>query len=76
MITDKKNYKVQTPDVAGNWLWTESGDGTRLFSQYVAMPLDAPEWQECTAEEKEAWEKEQSNKSDESDLSDKLEEAI
>lgn len=42
-----------------NWLYKEE-NGIKIFASAITLPDGAEEWDECTQEEKEAWEKAQS----------------
>ena len=46
------------PDRAGNWLYKEESDGSRVFSQlvYLGSEASASDWQEYTEQEKAEWE--------------------
>lgn len=52
MIENKGNYKIQTPDTAGNYLW----NGEEVFATEITLPNNAPMWQEVTPQFKEEWE--------------------
>lgn len=50
--------RKQTPSIPDNWLHDGAPDWQRIFSKLVYLGKDAPEWAECTNEEKEEWERE------------------
>jgi hypothetical protein len=52
MIENKGNYKIQTPDTAGNYLW----NGEEVFATEITLPNSAPLWQEVTEDFKNEWE--------------------
>lgn len=58
MVEDKGNYKIQTPDTAGNYLW----NGEEVFATEITLPSTAALWQEVTPQFKEEWE--ETHKSD------------
>lgn len=45
----------QSPKTEGNYLYQDQADGSRLFAKQVVLPDNAPEWSECTAEERDQW---------------------
>lgn len=49
---------VQRPTPPNEWLHNGAPDYTRIFTDYIIRPESAPEWAECTNEEKEEWERE------------------
>ena len=49
--------KAQFPKTAGNYLYLDEVDGSRLFAVSVTLPEGGSDWKECTPEEKEQWEK-------------------
>ena len=63
MITEKI-IREQTPDVGFDWLYEEQSDGTRNFARRVLLGIHAVEWQQCTDEEKTAYEEEQRKKAE------------
>lgn len=51
--------KKQTPDVEGNWLYSdELSAKTRFFTKEAYLPIKANPLAECTNAEKEEWERE------------------
>lgn len=49
---------TQYPTPPNEWLHDGAPDYTRIFTDYIIRPESAPEWAECTNEEKEEWERE------------------
>ena len=49
---------VQKPTPPNEWLHNGAPDYTRIFTDYIIRPESAHAWDECTTEEKEAWEAE------------------
>lgn len=47
---------IQYPNVDGNWLYQDDEQGNRQFTDSVALGKGADPWNECTDEEKTAWE--------------------
>lgn len=47
--------RIQTPTTPDNWLFRDSEDN-RLFKKKVYLGKNDTEWDECTDEEKQAWE--------------------
>lgn len=50
--------RPQTPNNPDNWLHDSKEDYTRYFTKLVYLGVNAPEWAECTNEDKEQWERE------------------
>ena len=51
--------KKQTPDIEGNWLYSDEPSAkTRFFAKEAYLPIKSKPLAECTNEEKEAWERE------------------
>ena len=50
--------KTQRPSTPENWLYRDIDEENRYFTKLVFMPDDAPDYPECTNEEKEQWEEE------------------
>lgn len=48
--------RVQYPTPLNEWLYQDQEDGSRIFTDYVILGKEAEPWQECTNEEKLAWE--------------------
>ena len=49
--------REQTPKNPNNWLFRDTEDN-RLFKKKVYLGKNDTEWDECTDEEKQAWEAE------------------
>lgn len=47
---------TQYPTQPNTWLYRDEQDGTRTFTDYVIRNNDTLSWNECTNEEKLAWE--------------------
>ena len=50
--------REQRPKNPDNWLFRDSSEDNRLFKKKVYLGKNDTEWDECTNEEKEAWEAE------------------
>lgn len=50
--------RKQTPKNPDNWLFRDSSEDNRLFKKKVYLGKNDTEWDECTDEEKQAWEAE------------------
>lgn len=48
--------RKQVPSNPDNWLYQKQGEDTCVFSKFVFLGVDAPEWQECDNAFKEEWE--------------------
>ena len=48
--------RIQTPKNPDNWLFRDTSEDNRLFKTKVYLGKNDTEWDECTNEEKEAWE--------------------
>ena len=48
--------RKQEPKNPNNWLYRDLSENNRVFSKVVYLGKNDTEWDECTNEEKEAWE--------------------
>ena len=48
--------RTQTPTAPNEWLYQDRGENDRYFTTFVHLGKEEPKWQECTNEEKLAWE--------------------
>ena len=48
--------RKQEPTTPDNWLYRDLSENNRVFSKVVYLGKNDTEWDECTNEEKEAWE--------------------
>ena len=48
--------RIQTPTTPENWLYRDLSEDNRVFSKKVYPGKNDTEWDECTNEDKEAWE--------------------
>ena len=49
--------RIQRPTTESNWLYKDVNED-RWFTKEACLPDWAPDWPECTQEEKEQWERE------------------
>lgn len=49
--------RTQYPTPPNEWLYQDQEDGSRIFTDYVILGKEAEPWSECTTAEKEQWEK-------------------
>lgn len=50
--------RKQEPKNSNNWLFRDLAEDNRVFSKVVYLGKNDTEWDECTNEEKQAWETE------------------
>ena len=50
--------REQTPKNPDNWLFRDLSEDNRLFKKKVYLGKNDTEWDECTDEDKQAWEAE------------------
>ena len=48
--------REQTPKNPDNWLFRDLSEDNRLFKKKVYLGKNDTEWEECTDEDKKAWE--------------------
>lgn len=48
--------RKQEPTTPDNWLYRDLSVNNRVFSKVVYLGKNDTEWEECTDEEKQAWE--------------------
>lgn len=48
--------RKQIPSTPENWLYRDLSEDNRAFSKVVYLGINDTEWDECTDEEKQAWE--------------------
>ena len=55
-MVQRITFIKQTPNSEDNWLYIDDKENNRSFSKLVCLPEGTPLWEECTDEDKLAWE--------------------